>query len=726
MGGGCLRGGSWLSSSLVAVATRRTAASNAGAVAGVGFCTPLILRTYWRAAASISSGVADGSRPRSVVMFRHMTPTLGRPPAPPRATAVVLPYRLLYSFRPYGISVSNRGEPALTTKVGVQSRRGSARPWKVISLVAVLGMVVAACGGGGSKKSATGESTTTTSAEVTTTTGVETNGSTSTTGAVTSTTAGSSTATTAKSTSGTTAKKTTATTATKAATKAPTGGIGNVVATTSTAPRQDIQPGGSITWLTSAEQIGYDPINISGAGSADGRAASMILDMLVYADGNGQIQPQTADSLTSTDAVVWTLKIKPNIKFSDGTPYDAAAVKFNWQRLQDPNNKASRAAQANLISALDVLDSQTLKITLKSKNAVFPQAVVLIAFIGSPTAIQKQGAADFNNNPVGAGPFTLKQWVRDSQMVMVRNPNYWNAPRPYLDQVTLKPIVDETQRINTYCAGGGNMIFVTVLQNADSVQKQNCGAIQPSILNGGIVLFFNTQKAPLNDARLRKAIAEAIDVNDYSKIVDGGLIPPMKSIFDTKSPFYDQGVLQQAFNNADAQKIFDTVSAEQGGATINIPMSTFALVNYQNTAQYIQAVLNKFNHVKVDLTNEAAPAHVTSCATRAYSGICVFAQFFTDPEPAWTGSYTCNSPSSATGYCNSSFDAAVADNQTTLDPAKRIQDIKDAQKAFYADIPAYFLEQRETWTFTAPAMQDFQYVNDGLPLMDRLWIKSHS
>ena len=66
----------------------------------------------------------------------------------------------------------------------------------------------------------------------------------------------------------------------------------------------------------------------------------------------------------------------------------------------------------------------------------------------------------------------------------------------------------------------------------------------------------------------------------------------------------------------------------------------------------------------------------------------------------------------------------VVDNQTTLDPNKRIQDVKDMQKAFYADVPAYFLEQRETWTFTAPNMQDFEYVNDGLPLMDRLWIKS--
>src|SRR4051812_1267570 len=178
------------------------------------------------------------------------------------------------------------------------------------------------------------------------------------------------TATTAKATA-TTVRRSTATTAPKkAVNQAPTGGLTNVTSAPTTAPSKDIQPGGTITWLKSSEQLGWDPVNISGAGSADGPAAFMLFDVLVYND-NRTVVPQTADSLTSTDGQVWTLKLKSNIKFTDGTPYDAEAVKFNYLRLQDPNNKASRAAQANLIGSMDVVDPLTLKLTLKAKNAVF-------------------------------------------------------------------------------------------------------------------------------------------------------------------------------------------------------------------------------------------------------------------------------------------------------------------------------------------------------------------
>ena len=76
---------------------------------------------------------------------------------------------------------------------------------------------------------------------------------------------------------------------------------------------------------------------------------------------------------TSTnDATTWTMKLKPNIRFTDGTPYDANAVKFNWQRLQDPKLAAKTAASANLMQSIDVVDPLTVRITLKQKNAVFP------------------------------------------------------------------------------------------------------------------------------------------------------------------------------------------------------------------------------------------------------------------------------------------------------------------------------------------------------------------
>src|SRR4051794_16445237 len=110
----------------------------------------------------------------------------------------------------------------------------------------------------------------------------------------------------------------------------------------------------------------------------------------------------------------------------------------------------------------------------------------------------------------------MKSWIRDSQMGLQRNPNYWRSPLPYVGQYIMKPVPDESQRVNSFCTGQANMLYVAAVLNADTVQKQGCGTINPSILNGGIVLYFNTTKAPMNDARLRQAVAMAIDVNDYS------------------------------------------------------------------------------------------------------------------------------------------------------------------------------------------------------------------
>ena len=592
-----------------------------------------------------------------------------------------------------------------------------------VVIVAVLAMVAAACGGSGKKATTAQESTTTTSEATTTTTGA--GEGTATTASTTSTTAAASvTVTTAKTTA--TTKKSAALPASgsKGVTSTPKGGITNVTAAPTTAPSKDIQTGGSITWLRGAEITTMDPIGMNGAGTGDGPMGYMIFDELFYSDG-GTVTPQTAESLTSTDAVTWTLKLHANIKFTDGTPYDASAVKFNIARIQDPNNHATRAAQANLIASMDVIDAVTLKFTLKAKNALFPGAMTLIPFVGSPAAIQALGSDKFSNAPVGAGPYTLKSWVRDSQMVLVKNPNYWRAPLPYVDQWTLRPIVDETQRINTFCSGQGNLTFIGAVSNADNLQKQGCGVSNPFVLNGGVVLYFNTKKPPMNDIRLRQAVAMALDPKDYSKIVTSGLIAPMFSIFRTDSPFYDPTVLQLPYDPVKAQQLFDQVSADNGGGTINIQMGNFPVVNFQTSGQYLQAKLNSYNHVHVDLTTESSPQHVTTCNTQAYTGICLFAGFFDDPDPGWTGIFMCAAGTNPTAYCNTKFDADVADNEATLDPKQRIADIKDAQKIFYADVPAYYIEQRYSWHFSAPNVQDLHYVNDGLILPDRLWIKTH-
>src|SRR5262249_27849209 len=118
-----------------------------------------------------------------------------------------------------------------------------------------------------------------------------------------------------------------------------------------------------------------------------------------------EVEPRIAQSITgSSDSKTWTIKIRPDVKFSDGTAYDAEAVKFNWERMGDPANKSPMASAAQTIASMEVTDPLTLVVTLKAVNAQFPRLVATrLGLIGSPTAI-KADPTGFGTKPVGAGP----------------------------------------------------------------------------------------------------------------------------------------------------------------------------------------------------------------------------------------------------------------------------------------------------------------------------------
>jgi len=154
-------------------------------------------------------------------------------------------------------------------------------------------------------------------------------------------------------------------------------------------------------------------------------------------------------------------------------------------------------------------------------------------------------------------------------------------------------------------------------------------------------------------------------------------------------------------------------------------MTVFTSTNYQLSAQYVQGKMNALNNVQMDLVTEGSAQHITACTAGDFVGACGFGNIFDDPEPAWTGLYTCNAKPSPTGWCNTQFDGFVADNQATLDPAKRITDLKEAQKIFYNEVPSLYLERRYSWVFHNKDLQNFKYADDGMPLLGEIWIKSH-
>src|SRR5262249_11142184 len=161
------------------------------------------------------------------------------------------------------------------------------------------------------------------------------------------------------------------------------------------------------------------------SGIGGGLIGNAVYDQLLWIDpASGNINYELATSLKSDDGTHWTLALRPNVTFSDGTPFNAAAVQFSCTRLTDPQLGSGTRQVAQQITNMMAPDDLTLSFDLQQKNAQFPQLVNSFGglnWIVSPTAAAKAGAT-FPNSPVGAGPFVVKEWIRSSKIELARNP----------------------------------------------------------------------------------------------------------------------------------------------------------------------------------------------------------------------------------------------------------------------------------------------------------------
>ena len=184
--------------------------------------------------------------------------------------------------------------------------------------------------------------------------------------------------------------------------------------------------GGKLTYAMNTEVPSLDPAL---CGVTASTSIPIFGTLLRQDPDKNEFVGQMADSFTTSDGKAWTLKLREGVKFSDGTAFDAEAVAFNWDRIKDPKT-LSPAARVTKDMTWKVVDPTTVSVTLKSTNYQFPwQLAKGLSMIGSPAAIKAAGA-DVGNKPVGAGPFTLKKWTRNSQIEYSRNPAYFETGLP--------------------------------------------------------------------------------------------------------------------------------------------------------------------------------------------------------------------------------------------------------------------------------------------------------
>jgi peptide/nickel transport system substrate-binding protein len=274
---------------------------------------------------------------------------------------------------------------------------------------------------------------------------------------------------------------------------------------------RDPIPGGTVVWGVEAETEGLDPT--SGRFAVSGQmVASAIFDPLAALDENGEVQPYLAESIEpNDDFTVWRIKLRPGVRYHDGTTMTAVDV------VTVLNAYRSAAVTSKAIFDLESVEEVgplEVEATMKQPWASFPYVLTTqTGYMPAPSMLTREGA----DNPIGTGPFKLQEWKKNKFFRAVKNPDYWQEGKPYLDSIEFRPIADARQRAEDLI--GGDLDAIITARGLDIDRLSSTSGLKTLTYAEGeeTYVLLNTRVAPFDNLAARRALSFA---TDRARIVD--------------------------------------------------------------------------------------------------------------------------------------------------------------------------------------------------------------
>jgi peptide/nickel transport system substrate-binding protein len=234
---------------------------------------------------------------------------------------------------------------------------------------------------------------------------------------------------------------------------------------------------------------------------------NQIYESLIARSPDGSLQPRLATEWKAVNDTTWELKLRQGVKFQDGEPFNAAAVKFSLERLKDPATKGPGAYIVTMIKEIKIIDDYTVQLITDKPFAPLPSHLAHpVAAIVSPKAAK----GDLGKNPVGTGPFKFKEWKAGDSVTLVANENYWGG-KPKLETVTIRIIPQTGTQLVELQAGTVDLINGVQPEKFQELASSKTLTATKFLGWGSFVLGFNTKEGPLAKPEVRQAIARALD-----------------------------------------------------------------------------------------------------------------------------------------------------------------------------------------------------------------------
>lgn len=302
-----------------------------------------------------------------------------------------------------------------------------------------------------------------------------------------------------------------------------------------------------------------------------------IYGTLLQVSPAGKLVPNLATHVAvSANGLKYVITLRKGVKFQDGTPFNAAAVKYNWERILNPATASVQVSNLGPVTSIVVNSSNQLTVNLSKAFAPFMDNLAgPVGMIASPTAIQSEGSS-YGSHPVGAGPFKFQSWVPNGAVTLVRNASYWKAKEPYLNKVVFDPILSASTLVDAL--DSGQVQIADVLGPSQLKQVQSSVAHVSQVAGLGWFGFnLNQTSGPLSNVHNRRAIQYAIDRSVIRNVVFHGTGALAYSQFSPTSWAY----------NPNLSIPFSDTKAKQELALAGNPQGFSFTVQAQNTSKYI-------------------------------------------------------------------------------------------------------------------------------------------
>ncbi|WP_334098277.1 ABC transporter substrate-binding protein [Gordonibacter pamelaeae] len=392
----------------------------------------------------------------------------------------------------------------------------------------------------------------------------------------------------------------------------------------------------TITYSLTADPRAVDPAYFDDGESAV-VSCNMYEGLYQYGKTDAKVSPCLAKDLPeiSDDGLVYTIKLNEGIKFHDGTDFNAEAVKKSIERQLEPNRNSDmpyasfvfgEEEAGNGVETVEAVDDYTVKITMRAASAPFVKnlAMALASPIVAPSAIEAATDGQAITNPVGTGPYKFVDWTKGASVTLVANEDYWGEA-PKTKSLVFKIIAEGNTRLTSLINGECDIISSVDPASADQIVDNGFELFSEDGMTINYMAF-NTETGKCTDQEVRKAVAQAINVEEMVKSIYGEYATVANSVMPTWMAPYAKDVKQTAYDPEAAKKTL----ADKGITSLQCITYTTARPYNQkggsDLANMIQGYLSAVG-VELSITQYDWTTYKTKVQTDPYD-ICFY---------GWTG-----------------------------------------------------------------------------------------